>query len=150
MPDNVALYRLPWAGGPTLGPKSVFTVGRIAWMGVGQLGAATAMCLASRSSAGWERFWGWLGLSAGAKTLLECMSFVLPEGSLSQRATLTLTFAVVFAFAGTALWWWRRGELRARPRITGHLRIWLVVSLALWAVCSMAAGLSIAKAAIEP
>jgi hypothetical protein len=138
MPDSIVLYRPPCADNPTLGPKSVVTVGRIAWMGVGQLGAATAMCVASRGSAGWERFWCWLGLTAGAKTLLESVSFVLREESATQRAAIGSTFAVVFAFALTASWWWGRGELRAHPQLTGFPRIWLAASLALWAVCAIA------------
>lgn len=41
VPERVVLYRPPWADAPTTGAKSFLTVGRIALMGVGQLGAAT-------------------------------------------------------------------------------------------------------------
>src|SRR6187402_3543934 len=74
IPGAVVLYRSPWAGAPTIGAKSLLSVGRIVMMGIGQLGAATVMVLASRGSANWERFWRWLGLVAGMKTLLECVA----------------------------------------------------------------------------
>ena len=61
-PGAVVLDRPPWADAP-IGAKSFLTVGRIFLMGVGQLGAATVMVLASRGSAPWERFWRWLALS---------------------------------------------------------------------------------------
>lgn len=74
MPQAVVLYRPPWNDAPIMGAKSPFTVGRIVLMGVGQLGAATAMVFVARGSAPWGRFWRWLGLTAGLKTLLECLA----------------------------------------------------------------------------
>lgn len=137
LPDSVVVYRSPWADGSTMGPRSFVTVGRIAVMGSGQLGAATAMAFASRGSLAWERFWRWLGLVAGVKTLLECVTLVTPQGTGIERGLSLSTFAAVGAFALTAAWWWRRGELRAHRSITGPARIGLIASIALWAVAAV-------------
>ena len=138
MPGAVVLYRPPWADAPTIGAKSFLTVGRIVLMGVGQLGAATAMVFASRASAPWERFWRWLGLVAGVKTLLECVAFLTPRGSPAEQALTLSTFAAVGFFVLRSVWWWRRGDLRAHPRLTGGPLIWLLASLAFWAVFAIA------------
>jgi hypothetical protein len=138
LPQTVVLYRPPWADAPIIGARSFVTVGRIALMGVGQLGAATAMVFASRAARAWERFWTWLGLVAGVKTLLECASFVLPQGSTLERALTFVTIAVVALFGLTAVRWWRRGELQAPPRLEGRPRVWLLAALALWAAFAVA------------
>lgn len=138
IPGAVVLYRPPWADAPTIGAKSFLTVGRIALMGVGQLGAATVMVLSSRGSAPWERFWRWLGLVAGVKTLLECVALLMPHGSPAEQALTLSTFAAVGLFALRSVWWWRRGDLRAHPALTGGPLIWLLASLALWAVFAIA------------
>lgn len=136
--DPVVLDRPPWADTATIGPKSLLTVGRIAMMGVGQLGAATAMVFASRDAAPWERFWSWLGLVAGVKTLLECAALTMPQGSGAEHALNLSTIGVVAVFLLTAAWWWRRGDLRTPPRLEGSFRTWLVASLALWALFALA------------
>jgi hypothetical protein len=138
MPGAVVLYRPPWADAPTIGAKSFLTVGRIVLMGVGQLGAATVMVIASRGSAPWERFWRWLGLVAGVKTLLECVAILMPLGSPAERALTLSAFAAVGVFALRAASWWRRGDLRAHPALTGGPLIWLLAALALWAVFAIA------------
>lgn len=138
IPAVVVLYRPPWADAPTIGPKSLLTVGRIALMGVGQLGAATAMVLASRGSASWGRFWSWLGLVAGGKTLLECVGLLMPHESLAEQTLPLATLALVGLFALRAAWWWRCGDLRAHPPLTDGPRTWLLASLALWAVFALA------------
>jgi hypothetical protein len=138
IPEAVVLYRPPWAGAPTTGPKSFLNVGRIALMGVGQLGAATAMVFTSRTSAPWGRFWRWLGLVAGVKTLLECVDLLVPQGSPAERALTLSVFAVVGLFALGAVWWWRRGDLRAHPPVHAASRTWLLISLAFWAVFALA------------
>lgn len=136
LPGTVVLYRPPWADVPTTGPKSFLTVARIALMGVGQLGAATAMAFATRGSSCWERFWRWLGLVAGVKTALECVSLVAPA-SLDRAFTL-VTLVVVAAFVVMAARWWRSGGLRDHPRLVGLPRVWLFASLGLWAVFAIA------------
>lgn len=138
LPDSVVLYRPPWADAPTTGPKSLVTVGRIASMGAGQLGAANAMAFASHGSLSWERFWRWLGLVAGVKTLLECAAFVTPQGTTLERTLSLSTFAVVGVFALTAAWWWRRGELGPHRSISGPSRIGLIASITLWALSAAA------------
>lgn len=138
LPKDVMLYRPPWGQEPLTAPKSPFSVGRLALMGVGQLGAATAMSVAVRSSASWLHFWLGLGLVAGMKTLLECAGLFAAEGSpLGWILTLS-TFAVVGLFVLSALRWWRQGVLGAHPPVGGGPRIWLVASLALWAACAFA------------
>ena len=138
LPESVVIYRPPWADAPTTGPKSFLTVARLALMGVGQLGAATAMVFATRGSAQWERFWRWLGLAAGVKTALECVALVVPAELGLDRAFTLATFAVVATFLVMAARWWRRAELRERPRLAGVPRLWLVASLGLWAVFAIA------------
>lgn len=138
IPEVVVLYRPPGADTPTVGPKSLLTVGRIVLMGVGQLGAATVMVFASRGDASWERFWRWLGLVASAKTLLECASLLVPHGSAIEMALTWSTLAVVGLFLLRAVGWWRRGGLRAHPPLTAGPRMWLFASLALWAVFALA------------
>jgi len=137
IPEAVVLYRPPWGDAPVIGAKSFLTVGRIPLMGIGQLGAATAMVVASRGSAPWERFWRWLGLVAGVKTLLECVAFLVPRGSPAERALTLSTFAAVGLFALAAMWWWRRREFRAHPLLSAGPRIWLLISLALWAAFAL-------------
>jgi hypothetical protein len=138
MPGAVVLYRSPWADAPTIGAKSFLTVGRIVFMGAGQLGAATVMALASRGSAPWERFWRWLGIVAGVKTLLECVALVVPHQSPAQHALTLSTFAAVGVFVVRSVGWWRRGDLRAHPPLRGGSLICLFASLALWAVFAVA------------
>jgi hypothetical protein len=138
MPGTVVLYRPPWADAATIGAKSFLIVGRIVSMGIGQLGAATAMVLASRGSTPWQRFWGWLGFVAGVKTLIECVALLVPHGSRAEQVLTLAIFAVVGGFALKSVWWWRRGDLRAHPRLSGGPLIWLLASLVLWAVFSLA------------
>jgi len=141
LPVAVIVYRPLWADAPTTGTRSFLTVGRIALMGVGQLGAATAMVFASRASFPWQRFWSWLGLVAGVKTLLECMTLMLPDGSGLEMLLTLSVFSVVGAFAVSAVWWWRRGYLRAHPALTRGPLFWLLGSIALWAAFAMVPGL---------
>lgn len=136
LPESVVLYRPPWADAPTTGSKSFLTVGRIALMGVGQLGAATAMVFATRGSERWERFWRWLGVVAGVKTALECASLVAPTEV--ERVFTLATIIAVAAFVVMAALWWRRGELRAHPRLAGAPRLGLIASLCLWATFAIA------------
>lgn len=138
LPDAVVLVRPPWADAPATGPKSFLTVSRIAWMGAGQLGAATAMALGTRGSERWERFWRWLGLTAGGKTALECATLVTPKRLGLDPIFTLLTIAVVATFVVMAARWWRRGELREHPRLTGASRYWLLASLCLWAAFAVA------------
>ncbi|RYZ06413.1 MAG: hypothetical protein EOO73_15660 [Myxococcales bacterium] len=138
IPERVVLYRAPWAEAPMTGSKSLLTVGRIALMGVGQLGAVTAMVLGARGSERWERFWRWLGLAAGVKTGLECAQLVTPSESGLNQAFTGATLAVVAAFLVMAARWWRRGDLEAHPAPAGAPRAWLIASLGLWAVFAIA------------
>ena len=138
IPGTVVVYRLPWADAPSIGPKSFFTVGRVVLMGVGQLGAATVMVAASRGSVPWGRFWRWLGLVAGAKTLLECVGLLTPHWSPAGQALTVSTFVLVGAFASSSLWWWRRGELRSHPPLTAGLLVGLLACLGLWAAFAIA------------
>ena len=138
IPATVVIYRLPWGDAPLTGPKSFITVGRVVLMGVGQLGAATVMVVTSRVSVPWGRFWRWLGLVAGAKTLLECLGLLMPHRSPAGQALTVSTFVLVGAFTLSSLWWWRRGELRAHPPVTGGLLVGMLAGLALWAVCAIA------------
>lgn len=138
IPDEVVLYRPPGAEVPLTAPKSPFSVGRLALMGVGQLGAATAMVLATRSAAAWQRFWLGVALVAGAKTLLECASLLAAPGGVLARILTILTFAAVAVFVLVAVRWWRRGGLGPHPAVGKAPRLVLIAALALWAACAFA------------
>lgn len=138
IPDVVVLFRPPWAAAPTLGPKSLITVGRILSMGAAQVGVATVMVVSSRGTAAWGRFWRWLALVAGTKTLLECVGFVLSPGGILERAVALGTIAIVVCFLAAAASWWSRGELRAHPHLDRSQRAWCIASLALWFVSVLA------------
>lgn len=136
LPEQVVLYRSPWGAHPTMGPRSVFHVARIAAMGGGQLGAATAMAVAARGHPPWGRFWRWLALVAGAKTALECAGFVATHGGLVERAATASTGALVALFLLAAARWWRKGELRDPPPLGRASGVGLAASLVLWAACA--------------
>lgn len=105
-------------------------------MRVGQLGAATAMVFATRSAEPWHRFWRWLSVVAGAKTVLAYVSLGAPQ-EFGGVLTL-LTIGVVAVFVVVAARWWRRGELREPPSLAGAPRFGLVASLGLWAAFAVA------------
>ena len=48
---------------------------RIALLGIAQLGAITAMAYSARASSGWLKFWTLAAITAGAKTLFQCLGF---------------------------------------------------------------------------
>jgi len=137
IPAEVVLYRPPGTEAPLTAPKSLLTVGRIAFMGAGQLGAATALVAAARESSGWRRFWLGLGVVAATKTLLECIGFVATPESATERALTIATFAVVGLFIVSALGAWRRRKLGPHPLLAGTPRFALLVSVAFWAAFAL-------------
>jgi hypothetical protein len=144
IPSEVVLYRAPWADAPRVGPKSFLSVGRIVLMGVGQVGAATAMVVVSRGSVGWERCWRWLGVVAAGKTLFECLGLLMPRGSLIEQTLTLSTLGAVGLFALMVGWWWQRGDLRSHPPLTRRPRVWLLASLVVWALFALAPQWSLA------
>jgi hypothetical protein len=136
LPNQVPLYRSPW--GTAEGAKSWLTVGRIAFMGAGQLAAATALLLVARRAPFWRRFWCWLALVAGVKTLLECLTLTAPPASTVERALTFSTLLLVGLFVLGAARWWTRGPREPHPPLTPTAQLALFVSLALWGVFALA------------
>lgn len=132
LPESIPLYRVPWNDGPLVGPRTPATVGRIVAMGIGQAGAASVMARCAWRHDGWRRFWAWATLTAGAKTILECLGFA----SSADRAFGALTGVVVVAFLVAAATWWWRGALAGAVTVDPVSRIGLVASLGLWAVAA--------------
>lgn len=138
LPEHIPLYRVPWTGAALLAPRSIVSVGRIAAMGLAQLGATTAMAASARGAEGWERFWGWAAVAAGAKTLAECLGLFAPPATAAERVAFVAAAAPVALFLLAAVRWWRREALRAPPRLHGRPALGLSVALVLWAASAVA------------
>jgi hypothetical protein len=136
LPSEVILYRSPW--GTAKGPKSWLTVGRIALMGAGQLGAATAIVVDARSSTFWRPFWCCLALVAGVKTLLECLSMTATPGTTVEHALFISTLLLIGLFVLSAARWWRRGPRDPHPPLTPAGQLALYASLGIWALFALA------------
>lgn len=137
MPELVPVYRQILSGTASTAPKSLITVGRIALMGVGQLGATTVMVWSTRSSAAWTRFWAWATLTAGAKMLFVCIGFAR-AGRGVERWTLIASLVTVALFLAASAGWWWRGELSNAPSLGTQAKLWLALSFALWAALALA------------
>lgn len=133
LPASITLYRAPWLEAPLTGPRTFLNVGRLVFMGLGQLGAGTAMAVATRNAPGWAGFWSSLVVVAGLKTSLECAELVAGREVAWARAFGLLNVACVGGFLVFALVSWRRGVLRGHPRVTGPALVVVVGSLVLWA-----------------
>ncbi len=130
LPEHLMAYRSLVGQTTRTVSKSPVMVGRIALMGFAQLGAITAMAYSARASSGWLRFWTLAALTAGTKTLFQCLGFAqAPE---VDRMFFIATLAVVVAFLIAAFVLWKRQALKAPPPL-GRERIWLGASLATWA-----------------
>jgi len=138
VPDSVPLYRQPWGDAPIVGAKSIVTVGRFVTMGVGQVGASTAMAFAAAGTESWERLWRWAALTAGAKTLFECAALLATPASPIETLLLVLTGAVVTLFLGCVTRWWWKGALRSPPRVPFLHGLGVLASLAVWAGSAIA------------
>jgi hypothetical protein len=136
LPGEVILYRSPW--GSARGAKSWLTVGRIVFMGMGQLGAATAFVLIARSSAFWRTFWRSLAVVAGIKTLLECLAMTAPPGSVADQAFFVSTLLLVGFFVLGAARWGRRGFREPHPPLRPAGQLAVLASLTLWFVFALA------------
>lgn len=137
IPDPVPTFRSA-LGEPThWAPKTLTSVLRVAAMGAGQLGAVTAMATDARASGlqGWTALWRLGALTAGAKTLFECLSMGLLGTASGATLMLPLqlaTIAVVAALvlAGAVLW--RRGALGQLGRVRPAAWVVVGVSLCAW------------------
>jgi hypothetical protein len=128
MPSLVPGYRMAFHEATWL-PKSFLSVGRIAAMGAGQVGAATAMAHATRASDRWRRLWQWCAVTAGAKTFIECIGFAARDPRV-DAATFVATALIAVGAVVAALIAWRR--LGAPPPVTSRARVAVTVSLLLW------------------
>jgi hypothetical protein len=141
LPDLVPVYRSMGGVAHSL-PKSPFTVGRIACMGVGQLGLATTLRReAIRVGAGgWERFWRLAGLAAAGKTVAESAQLASFGAAWAQAvdAMFTLaTVAPVLAFLTLAAGLWRRRELEKMPALSASGWAGVVFFAAIWLACAI-------------
>ncbi len=138
LPESVPVFVSPM-GTPTVwAPTSIPMVTRIALMGAGQLGAATA--LAHGSSRGgygdWTRFFGYMAIAVAGKTLAESISLAGTAtrwGETTGPALHGLTVLIVVAFLLSGLVMWRQGLLRQFPEIKSlGTRVTLVLSAGVW------------------
>ena len=142
LPEEIPVYRSLTGEALKSAPRSTLIVLRIALMGVGQLGAITAMMWQSRANSReqWTTFWQFAALAAGAKTLLECVQFSLlgVEGSEAMQLPLTiLTFAPVVAFLLYAVRVWRSLPMDRFGPLSATEQVLLASSLALWFGCAI-------------
>ena len=140
LPEFVPVF-VSLTGTPTAwAPKSVPMVTRIAFMGAGQLGAATALVLGSSQGRhhGWARLFEYMAMAAAGKTLAESISLAGTATRWGVRAAPILqaiTILIVVAFLLSAVVMWRRGLLRQFPDIKSlSTRVALVFSVTVWLV----------------
>ena len=140
LPESVPVF-VSLTGIPTTwAPKSFAMVTRIAFMGAGQLGAATALAHGSSQGgyADWARLFEYMAIAAAGKTLAESISLAGTATRWGERAAPALqaiTILIVVAFLLSAVVMWRRSLLRQFPEIKSmNARVALVFSLAVWMV----------------
>lgn len=140
LPASVPVFVSP-AGTPTeWAPTSVPMVTRIALMGAGQLGAATALAHGSWRGgyADWARLFQYMAIAVAAKTLAESISLAgtgTGWGETMAPALHAVTVLIVVAFLLSGIVMWRQGLLRHFPEINSlATRITLVLSAGVWLV----------------
>jgi len=136
MPENIPVYRSP-VGTAEVSRKSAAVVYRIAIMGIGQLGAATAMLLHSfrADNPGWSSFWSYASLAAGVKTLVECVHYAALGSGLLEMPDLAwigVALFPVFVFLALAAQLWRRGRFEHATHLSRTTRITVAISILLW------------------
>lgn len=140
LPESVPVFVSP-SGTPTAwAPTSIPMVTRIAFMGAGQLGAATALALGSSrdACAGWVRLFEFMAIAIAGKTLAESISLAGTAtgwGEATAPALHEITVFIVAAFLLSALVMWWRGLLRPFPEIrSSRTRVTMVLSVGVWLV----------------
>ena len=107
-------------------------------MGVGQLGAVTALAHASGEGgySGWERLFQLMAVAVAAKTLAESVMLAGTGSAWGETTAPVLqaaTILIVLAFLLSAAWMWRKGFLGKVPEVTGvRTQVTIVVSVGVW------------------
>jgi preprotein translocase subunit SecG len=140
LPESVPVF-VSITGTPTVwAPTSIPMVTRIAFMGAGQLGVATALAYGSSRGgyADWTRLFGYMAIAVAGKTLAESISLAgtaTAWGETTAPALHAITVLIVVAFLLSAIVMWRRGVLGRFPQITQlGTRVALVLSAGVWLV----------------
>ena len=138
LPESVPVF-VSVLGTPTRwAPTSIPMVTRIAMMGVGQLGAVTALAHASGGGgySGWERFFQLMAVAVAAKTLAESVMLAgtgTAWGEMTAPVLQAVTIVIVLAFLLSAAWMWRKGFLGKVPKVTGlRTQVTIVFSVGVW------------------
>ena len=138
LPDSIPVF-VSLLGMPTRwAPTSIVMVTRVALMGVGQLGAVTALAHATDGggSSGWDRFFRLMAVAVAAKTLAESVMLAgtgTPWGETTAPVLQAVTILIVLAFLLSAAWLWRKGLLGSVPRVSGlGTLLTIVFSIGVW------------------
>ena len=138
LPESIPVF-VSVLGTPTRwAPTSMVMVIRIAMMGVGQLGAVTALAHASEGggSPGWDRFFRVMAVAVAAKTLAESVMLAgtgTTWGEVTAPALQAATIIIVLAFLLSAAWMWRKGLLGSVPTVSGpRTQLTIVFSVGVW------------------
>jgi hypothetical protein len=138
LPESIPVF-VSVLGTPTQwAPTSMVMVIRIAMMGVGQLGAVTALAHASNRGGypGWDRFFRLMAVAVAAKTLAESVMLAgtgTAWGEATAPALQAITITIVVAFLLSAAWMWRRGILGRVPTVSGlRTQLTIVFSVGVW------------------
>jgi hypothetical protein len=137
MPSLVPAYRV-LGRDPVWVARSPLSVARIAAMGVGQGGAATAMARSTRASSPWHGLWRWCVVAAGAKTLLECVGFASRDARIDVAMSVATGLLVVAACVAALV---ASRRLGAPPRLSSGAKISVALWLLVWggfALCAAA------------
>jgi len=111
---------------------------RIAMMGVGQLGAVTALAHASEGGGypGWDRFFRLTAVAVATKTLTESVMLAgtgTAWGEATTPALQAVTIGIVLVFLLSAAWMWRKGFLGSVPTVSGlRTQLTIVFSVGVW------------------
>jgi hypothetical protein len=138
LPESIPVF-VSVLGTPTRwAPTSMVMVTRIAMMGVGQLGAVTALAHASEGGgySGWDRFFRLMAVAIAAKTLVESVMLAgtgTAWGETTAPVLQAVTIVIVLAFLVSAAWMWRKGFLGRVPKVSGRrTQLTIVLSVGVW------------------
>jgi hypothetical protein len=138
LPESVPVFVSVLGQPTTWAPTSIPMVTRIALMGVGQLGAVTALARASDAGghSGWVRFFQLMAIAVAAKTLAESVMMAgtgTGWGEPTAPVLQAVTIGIVIAFLVSAGWMWRKGSLGQVPSVPGlPLQLTIVFSVGVW------------------
>jgi len=138
LPESIPVF-VSVLGTPTRwASTSMVMVTRIALMGVGQLGAVTALAHASEGGddSGWNRFFRLMAVAIAAKTLAESVMLAgtgTAWGETTAPVLQAVTILIVLAFLLSAAWMWRKGFLGSVPKVSDlRTQLTIVFSIGVW------------------